>query len=232
MAAGIFNGKFKALTFSFDDGNLEDRRLVEIMNKYGLKGTFNLNSGLLNQNGGWNFKNIKTVKHMNYYDIGNLYDGHEIAGHSYNHPSLVDLSREDIVNQIKLDKKLLEFLFNQKIDGFAYPMGTFNEVVGEVLEENSIKYARTTVQTLDFSLPENPIFWNPTCHFRNENIEELAEKFLQLEGQNAIFYIWGHSYELLNDEDFEWFDSFCKKLSGRSDIAYLTNIQVINAFNK
>lgn len=232
MAAGIFNGKFKALTFSFDDGNLEDRRLVEIMNKYGLKGTFNLNSGLLNQNGGWNFKNIKTVKHMNYYDIGNLYVGHEIAGHSYNHPSLVDLSREDIVNQIKLDKKLLEFLFNQKIDGFAYPMGTFNEVVGEVLEENGIKYARTTVQTLDFSLPENPIFWNPTCHFRNENIEELAEKFLQLEGQNAVFYIWGHSYELLNDEDFEWFDSFCKKLSGRSDIAYLTNIQVINAFNK
>ena len=35
-------GKFKALTFSYDDGNVADRRLVEIFNRYGMKGTFNL----------------------------------------------------------------------------------------------------------------------------------------------------------------------------------------------
>ena len=39
-------GKHKALTFSFDDGRKEDRRLVELFNQYGIKGTFNLNSGL------------------------------------------------------------------------------------------------------------------------------------------------------------------------------------------
>lgn len=232
MEKGIFDGKFKAVTFSFDDGNLEDIPLIEIMNKYGLRGTFNLNSGLLNENGGWNFKNLKTVKHINFCEIGNLYNGHEIAGHSYNHPSLTDLNHKDIVNQIALDKKLLEFLFDQKIEGFAYPMGTFNDEVGEVLLENDIKYARTTVQTLDFSLPKNPIFWNPTCHFRYENIEKLADAFLETKNENVLFYIWGHSYELLNDDDFIWFDSFCKKLSGREDIAYLTNIQVIDALNK
>lgn len=232
MEKGIFDGKFKAVTFSFDDGNLEDIPLIEIMNKYGLKGTFNLNSGLLNENGGWNFKNLKTVKHINFCEIGNLYNGHEIAGHSYNHPSLTDLNHKDIVNQIALDKKLLEFLFDQKIEGFAYPMGTFNDEVGEVLLENDIKYARTTVQTLDFSLPKNPIFWNPTCHFRHENIEKLADAFLETKNENVLFYIWGHSYELLNDDDFIWFDSFCKKLSGKEDIAYLTNIQVIDALNK
>ncbi len=232
MEKGIFDGKFKAVTFSFDDGNLEDVPLIEIMNKYGLKGTFNLNSGLLNENGGWNFKNLKTVKHINFCEIGNLYNGHEIAGHSYNHPSLTDLNHKDIVNQIALDKKLLEFLFDQKIEGFAYPMGAFNDEVGEVLLENDIKYARTTVQTLDFSLPKNPIFWNPTCHFRHENIEKLADAFLETKNENVLFYIWGHSYELLNDDDFIWFDSFCKKLSGKEDIAYLTNIQVIDALNK
>ena len=45
MEKPVFNGKYKALTFSFDDGNFDDICLIKIMNKYGLKGTFNINSG-------------------------------------------------------------------------------------------------------------------------------------------------------------------------------------------
>ena len=43
----MYNGKNKAITFSYDDGLTQDIRLIEIFNKYNLKGTFNLNSGLL-----------------------------------------------------------------------------------------------------------------------------------------------------------------------------------------
>ena len=39
-------GKHKVLTMSYDDGRLEDRRLVELFNRYGIRGTFNLNGGL------------------------------------------------------------------------------------------------------------------------------------------------------------------------------------------
>ena len=46
---GIFmrfpGGKKKALTLSYDDGVEQDIRLIDIMKKNGLKGTFNLNSG-------------------------------------------------------------------------------------------------------------------------------------------------------------------------------------------
>lgn len=42
----MWNGKKKAVTFSYDDGVTQDRRLVEMMNTYGVKGTFNLNSGI------------------------------------------------------------------------------------------------------------------------------------------------------------------------------------------
>ena len=38
----MFNGKMKAVTFSYDDGVPEDKQLLEIFNKYGMKGTFNL----------------------------------------------------------------------------------------------------------------------------------------------------------------------------------------------
>ena len=44
-------GKHKVLTFSYDDGKLEDRRLVEIFNKNGLRGTFNLNTVSRKTNG-------------------------------------------------------------------------------------------------------------------------------------------------------------------------------------
>ena len=39
-------GKTRALTLSYDDGVEQDIRLIEIMKKNGLKGTFNVNSGL------------------------------------------------------------------------------------------------------------------------------------------------------------------------------------------
>lgn len=44
-------GVMKALTLSYDDGVVHDRRLVEICNRYGLRGTFNLNSGTLGNPG-------------------------------------------------------------------------------------------------------------------------------------------------------------------------------------
>ena len=43
-------GKHKALTMSYDDGRTQDRRLIEIFNKYGIRGTFHLNSGLMDEN--------------------------------------------------------------------------------------------------------------------------------------------------------------------------------------
>jgi len=37
-----YGGKSGAVTFSYDDGRIEDIRLVETFNKYGVKGTFHL----------------------------------------------------------------------------------------------------------------------------------------------------------------------------------------------
>ena len=39
------SGKLKAVTFSYDDGMTQDIRLIELLNKYNLKCTFNINSG-------------------------------------------------------------------------------------------------------------------------------------------------------------------------------------------
>ena len=83
----------KALTFSFDDGIQYDKRLVELFNKYGMKCTFNLNSGIMTRANNWIEKNIMVFR-MNQTEIGDLYKGHEIASHTLIFQSLIMRRRE------------------------------------------------------------------------------------------------------------------------------------------
>ena len=224
----MFQGKYKAITFSFDDGILDDVRLVEILNKYGLKATINLNSGHLTSALGWRYRDVKEVRHINYYDYPHLYDGHEIACHSYNHPRLENLDRKTVDNQIRLDKRILENLYNCTVRGMAYPYGTYNDTVLQVLRDNQIEYCRTVNCTYDFALPDEPLTWHPTCHFKDERRMELAEQFLRAEAtEDMLFYIWGHSYELVTEEDWLSFEEFCGFIAGKDDICYCTNIQAL-----
>ena len=43
-------GKAKAVTFSYDDGVQQDKRLAEIFDKYGMKATFNHISDKMRKN--------------------------------------------------------------------------------------------------------------------------------------------------------------------------------------
>ena len=221
------NKNLKAVTFSFDDGNVDDIRLIRILNKYGLKGTFNLNSGKLTGSSVWKFGN-KEVTHINLLESKDIYSGHEVACHTYTHPDLTKLDSKTVYNETALDMKLLSFLFGYKVDGMAYPFGTFNDEVIEILKKCGILYSRTVNSTHGFECPENPYLWNPTCHFKDEKIFELADKFINLKPNTPkIFYIWGHSYELVTESDWEKFEEFCKKISGICDISYLTNKEII-----
>lgn len=219
----------KLLTFSFDDGNEDDVRLVGILNRYGLKGTFNLNSSKLTKTSVWKYCEKKEVRHLNYFEYPNLYEGHEIAGHSYSHPRLEQLEQKTLDNQIRLDKKILECLYDCKIRGMAYPYGTYNQEVIDVLVENGMEYSRTIKSTHQFELPEFPLTWHPTCHFRDKEIRQLAADFFQSsEKKGMLFYIWGHSYELVTEDDWCEFEEFCEYISGRSDVYYCTNIEVLD----
>lgn len=222
----------KFITFSFDDGVEDDVRLVHMMNKYGLKGTFNLNSGLMSRNLSWCYRGEKEVRHLNYFDYPNLYKGHEIACHSYSHPRLEELDKATLDNQIRLDKKILEYLYDCKIRGMAYPCGSYNEDVWETLRNNQVEYCRTIADTHEFSMPKEPLIWHPTCHFKYERIMELAEMFVNNNSQEEmLFYIWGHSYELITEEDWENFENLCQFLSGRKEICYCTNAEILDVID-
>lgn len=228
-----FNGKLKAVTFSFDDGVTQDKRLIEILNKYGLKATFNLNSAYLGTNGELN-RNDHIVRHDKNHanEVAKIYKGHEVAVHTLAHPNLTELSDDGVIWQVEEDRKLLESLVGYRVRNMAYPCGGVNndERVASVIRNNTkIEFARTITSSDNFDIPDNLLRYNPTVYYiEKEKLFSLGEKFLNLKTDKPqVLYVWGHSYEM-DAEYISWqeFEEFCKMISGKEDIFYGTNGQI------
>ena len=114
----------------------------------------------------------------------------------------------------------------------AYPCGGVNndDRVAEIIKNNTgVKYSRTITCNDSFDLQDNLYRFNPTAYIRKRGImQELAEKFIDAApNKPQIFYIWGHSYEFDIENTWDKFEEFCKYISGRDDIFYGTNTQVL-----
>lgn len=215
-------GRAKALTLSYDDGKHADRRLVAILNKYGIKGTFNLNFGLMQQ-----------PERIELEEVAELYKGHEVSTHTYTHPTIARCPATQIYREIVEDKKGWESVVGHPVRGHAYPNGSFSEEVKEIFKSVGIAYARTVSETVDrgfnqdFDLPTDWLEWNPTCH-HNHNLMALAERFANFNKPQylKLMYVWGHSYEFDKDDNWDLIENFCQYISGREDIWYATNIEI------
>jgi peptidoglycan/xylan/chitin deacetylase (PgdA/CDA1 family) len=230
----MWNGKRKAITFSFDDGITQDIRLIELFNQYGLKGTFNLNSERL----GKAFtleRNGKTVPfvHPAPEDVRAIYEGHEVAVHTLTHTNLTQCDEEEIVRQVEEDRKNLSALCGYEVVGMAYPCGGVNndDRVAEIIaRKTGVKYARTITSTKTFALQkENYFRFNPSTYVIDEDFERVVDDFLALkDGEPSLLYIWGHAFEM-DAEYITWenLERILKKLSGRAEIFYGTNREVL-----
>lgn len=223
------DGMRKALTFSYDDGTVHDRRLVELMNRYQMRGTFNLNSGLFGTKGEQIINGINTdFSRIEEEEVRTLYEGHEISAHTVNHPSLTELSMAAGREEVLEDVKKLEALAGYPITGFAYPFGTYNDKVEEILAECGITYARTVVSTNDFELPHEFLEWHATCHHETPDLMELAERFVKEDKEEArLFYVWGHSYEFAQKNNWQMIEEFFQYMQEHGEgIWFATNGEI------
>ena len=229
-------GKSKALILSYDDGPDADRKLVKLMNDYGLKGTFHLNSNKLNTKG-----------YLTSDEIKSLFKGHEVSVHTANHPGLSGLSKIDIVYEVIEDRKALEKLTGNMVRGMAYPFGSYNDLVVETVNGLGIEYARTVADSYNFSIPTNFLKWDPSIHqfgkayFKPNDTEndkkelasfyKLTDDFLKTTSL-ALLDVWGHSWEN-NGEGNRWveMENFFKLVSKRNDINYTTQITLVDYIN-
>lgn len=229
-----FEEKFKAITFSFDDGVTQDIRLIEILNKYSLKATFNLNSSYLGMEGELD-RNGHIVRHDKnpVNKIAEIYKGHEVAAHTLTHPNLTYVKDDSAVEwQVEQDRKTLSSIVGYDVQCMAYPCGGINcddRVEKIIRNKTGIRFARTVNSSYSFDVPENLLKYDPTVYYiETDKLFELGEKFINLKPDKPqVFYIWGHSYEM-DAEYISWeeFEKFCKMISGLNDVFYGTNSQV------
>ena len=215
MSNSYPEGKRRAMTMSYDDGQSFDRRLVHIFNETGLKGSFHLNSGYLGDE-----------RHVTLEELSELYRGHEISVHTVTHPYLQPLADGVLIREVMDDRRTLESAAGYPVRGMSYPYGDYNDHVIQVLRTCGIVCSRTTKATEAFSLPADFLAWHPTCHHRN-NAMELADKFFAYERWTLpCFFVWGHSYEFDRANNWELIEGLAKRCAGDPDTWYATNIEI------
>ncbi|MFP4016929.1 MAG: polysaccharide deacetylase family protein [Halanaerobiales bacterium] len=214
-------GKKKALTLSYDDGQIHDRRLVEIFNQYGIKGSFHLNSGMLDKE-----------TFLGKAEVSSLFEGHEVSAHSVNHPFLTKIPRGVMIEEIREDRKQLEELVKYPVRGMSYPFGEYNSWIIDQLPLLGIEYSRTVNSHGRFVLPENFLAWHPTCH----HDQGLVDKLKEFQNPNPwevmpLFYVWGHSFEFARNDNWDLIEEFCKKAANDETVWYATNIEIMDYIN-
>ena len=226
--------KSKAITFSYDDGVTQDIRLIELLNKYNLKCTFNLNSELLGKKGILICQN-QQISHYKIHkdDVKYIYGEHEIAVHTLTHPNLTQLNDAEIIHQVEQDRLNLSELAGYEVIGMAYPCGGVNndDRTAKIIKENTgTKYCRTITCNNCFDPKDNLYRFNPSAyHLDFDNLMRLGQQFIDLDAKTPqIFYIWGHSYEM-DCETYNWvkLEEFFKLISNKDDIFYGTNKEVL-----
>ena len=223
-------GRIKALTFSYDDGVESDIRLIEIMRAHGLKGTFNINSGLFAPEGTVYPKGT-IHRRMSEQECYRAYheSGMEVAIHGECHPFLDSMPQHLALRDIARDREELETLFGTIIRGAAYPYGAYSQKVIDCLCACGIVYCRAVACTHNFRMPTDWHRLSATCHHADKQLMELADKFLAISDTSpttSLFYVWGHSYEFDRDDNWDVIEAFAQKMGGHQDIWYATNIEI------
>lgn len=222
-------GKAKALTLSYDDGVEQDIRLMGIMGKHGLKGTFNLNSGAFAAEGTV-YPAGQIHRRMTESQVKEVYgnSGHEVAVHGLTHPFLEKLPENMAMWELIKDRENLENLFGVIVRGMAYPFGTYSDTVVECLKKAGLVYGRTVISSHSFDIPKDWLRLEATCHHNDPELMPLAEKFIADKPVVApwLFYLWGHSYEFEADDNWDVMEKFADLAGNREDVWYATNIQV------
>lgn len=217
----------KAVTLSYDDGVIYDKHLIEIMTSAGLKGTFNINTGLFGSKPG--------ERRMMAEEALELYtsSGNEVAVHGVKHLSLAEVDSAMATNDVLQDRIYLEKALGKPVRGMAYANGNYSDSVVEILKTCGIVYSRTTISTERFDIPTDWLRLPSTCHHNNPRLMELAKQFAEGEDRPyfwshtpRLFYLWGHSYEFNDNNNWHIIEKFADYIGHRNDIWYATNMEI------
>lgn len=231
-------GLDKAVTFSYDDGRTSDIKLIKILDKYGMKGTFNLvTADLLNED-------PADTTHLKKKDAISLFKNsvHEVALHGHTHPFFDLLPNGLAAYEVIKNREILEDMFERPIRGMAYPNGPvagegrYSDNIVSLMKNCGICYARTTKSVENFRLCNEWLRMGTTCHHNDPELMQLAKKFAETKVDRIprLFSVWGHSIEFEQNNNWNVIDDLCAYFAGKDDIWFATCIELydyVEAYN-
>lgn len=214
----------KYLLLSFDDGTVYDRRFVELLNQYNLKGTFNLNSGL--EDFVWYYEDRLPIRRQILSETVQQYRGHEVASHSLHHPWLNTLTPPQISREIGADCEHLKRLFGLPEIGFGVPFTACGEREIRRIRKY-VRYIRLSEFADSFALPEDPYHIPIHALYNDADIREKIARFAENGLEDSLFVMAGHSYELEVLNHWEYMAQLLAFISGFG-FENLTTMEFVN----
>ena len=248
----------KYFTISYDDGCIQDENIIELMEKYGIRGTFNLNSGLfgtryrlylipgtdiaLSAREKQDRRIVESVR-MTEEKAREVYAREfvEVASHGTNHVHENELDEAGLEAEVKADIKRLSEMFGYPVRGHIFPNGQYSDEVLGAMKDSGACYGRKAVmmkKPKDFSFNPSYGIIDPTCWHLDKFAEELLAEFIAKPigdaDEDMVFYMWGHGYELSFGSErgcFEHIEKLFKMVAEAEDVICVTNAELIDAIN-
>lgn len=220
-------GKRKAFNITYDDGILQDVRFVDLLNQYGLKGTFNLNSQLMEQEFEWVHPNGMVVKRLSLEAVRHLYDGHEIASHTLTHPYMSDKTEEQLLWEIGEDKRRLEKFFGREVAGFGVPFHFYNEIIADCVKKCGFEYGRMSEESRGYRPWEEPYYWRCGIFHLAPELDDYVDGFFQSSEELALCQIVGHSYDLDAENLWGKMEGILRRVSEDQDVISMTHLEIV-----
>jgi peptidoglycan/xylan/chitin deacetylase (PgdA/CDA1 family) len=182
----------------WDDGDVDDIQLVDILKKHAAKATFNLNPGGLKSKRrlAHRFRGEYEVYRLTLDEMPQVYAGFCIGGHTMTHPDLPDIDPDWALAELVETKRYIAKHFGQTACGMAYPCGQYDDSIKALVKQAGYLYARTTNNVARELNVEDPMALHSHCHFL---AADFWEKFEAVKAVDGDFYFWGHTFELMGD---------------------------------
>lgn len=220
-------GRRKAFNITYDDGVLQDVRFVQLLNRYGIKGTFNLNSELMRNGFAWTHPSGMEVRRLSEDRVLGLYDGHEVASHTLTHPYMHDLPEWEIMRQLGEDRENLQRLFGREVKGFAVPFDYYSDCIARCAESCGFEYARMSEFSGSYKPCTDWYYWKTGVYHIDASLTDFAAGFLHTDEELAVCQIVGHSYDLDAENLWGTMELICAAVSARQDVWMCTNLELV-----
>lgn len=236
------------ITTSWDDGHPLDFKIAELLDKFGINGTFYVPC-----------KNSENIV-MDDSQLRNLAGKFEIGGHTVNHLYLNTLNRSEAKYEIYGCKTILQEKLGKEISAFCFPGGKYSKRDINLVKSAEFLFARTA-NLLHSSIDINQSLIKTSTQAYNHNystlIKHCAKSFLfspiikynfftqydrnfrklseavlaDSRNGSGVYHLWGHSWEIEKFGLWNELTETFRMLANENDALFLSNTEYWNYIN-